>query len=475
MNFLLESYLIISLIILISIAFVLSLMAIFFFVYSRNAKAALIIPFSYEPELKRIRINDVFTLSSLKFVVKNNNLLDGLWTNQTDFLALFEKDSQKIFLESLENWKENTIEIKFKKRWFLNNRFQVCFQSEPQFGFVLIEIQRNFLEISKIRKFFKNHFVEKLTHDPEKPCFLASFYFPFKINKDFSKNFFLWYNKKFFFLRMISDFSILNFENILIIQISAKSVRKLEKIKNHYKLNTKNYKIGNFLYWLIVNFDKKIDYDWKSEIYKFFDQIIAEKTNFLEVNTSGKYFEIINQKAQNLPFYFNINDYKMRQIYEFDSKNPVYQVYNFDFFESKKIEKLMEFFNQTQQVDHSNRIYKINYVIAQKLKNLPIDFAKFTFLIEDEINIPAEEIDHIENIFYKKVVDSQLFYYLDICKPKILFVSVQEDTIGGNDIEDIIMISLGNYARKEKIKVVFDHKIIKKFNFSNKNFPLYYW
>ncbi|ATP59567.1 hypothetical protein [Mesomycoplasma dispar] len=470
-----ETYLIIFLIILISIFFLVFLIAALVFAFNKKTKTTTVIPLTYDPELKRIRVSDVFSLPSLKYIIKNKNLLSGLWITQDDFVALLEKPYQQIFLSSLKNWKKKTIWIKFHKRFLFNNHFQVFFQAKPKNGFVIQEVQKTILDTKRNKKIFKDRVVDKLILNFEHPSFLVAFSFPFQISTDFVKNFFIFYNKKILFFKKISNFSILHFDNILVMQICAKSAKLLEKIKNYYKYYAKNHNLGNFLFWTIINLDRKVNYDWKIEIHKFFDFIVNRKTNFLEIKSDDKNFKQIIENNSLKPFIFNVNDYKYAEIYQFSTNQLAYEIYNFDFYHSQKIEQLIRFFAANSNFDHSKKIYKINYIIAQKMRNLPIDFQKFIFLIESEINSPDADISYINNVCFQKTVDSKLFYYLDIEKPPILFIEDRINFSDVNESNDIIFSSLGEYARKEKVKLVMKKDMIEKFNFLNKNFPLYYW
>ncbi|MDW2930451.1 hypothetical protein R7X80_01150 [Mesomycoplasma ovipneumoniae] len=470
-----QTYLIVALILLISIFFVCFLIIVLLFANNKKTKILPLIPFTYDADLKRIRVSDVFSLPSLKYIVENNNLLTGLWVSQSDFISLLEEPYQKLFLSRIDHWRKGSITVKFQKRFLFNNNFQVFFQDNSKNGFVLIQIQKSIFDIAKYKKTFKNRLVDKLILDFASPSFLVSFSFPFEISADFAKNFYILYNKILPFFVKISNFSIFHFENILIMQICAKSPKMLEKIRNSYKNFAKAHNLGNFLSWVIINLDSQINYDWKIEIKKFFNLIIAKKASFLEVNSSsGQFKSIIDNKSQ-VQQTFNIQSHFLAHIYQFDNKNPVYSVFDLDFHSNQKIDEILKFLTQNPSYDHSQNIYKINYIIAQKLRNFPIDFGKLTFLIETEINIPETNISHIPNICYQKIVDSKLFYYLAINKPPFLFIKNLNDFTDFSDGNDIVVSSLGEYARREKVKVVFKKQDITKFNFGNKNFPLYYW
>lgn len=469
-----QSYLLIALIILISLSFLLLLIFSLVFIYNKKIKTTNIVPLTYDVDLKRIRINDVFSLPALKFIIKNKNLLSGLWITQADFVELLEDKFQKIFFNSLTNWQKQIISIKFKKKFFFNNHFQVFFQAKPENGFVIQEVEKPFFSLRKNKKIFKNRIVEKLILNFELPSFLIAFSFPAKISTEFIKNFFLAYNKKFLFLKKISDFQIFSFENILIMQICAKSTTILEKIKNYYKNYLKNHNLTTFLFWLIIDLDHKINYDWKIEIQKFFDLIIKEKTNFLELKSSRKLFRQIIETNEIQPL-FNIENYKIGEVKDFKNHKIFYQVYDFDFYNSQKISDLLKFFTEKSNFDHSSKIYKINDVIAQKMRNLVLDFQKFTFLITSETKIADIDLSYIDNLCYQKTVDSKLFYYLNTKKPPLLFLNDNFNALEKNEANDIIISSLGEYARKEKIKLVIKKEMIRRFNFSQKNFPLYYW
>ncbi|MXR64206.1 hypothetical protein DR090_03405, partial [Mycoplasma hyopneumoniae] len=265
-----------------------------------------------------------------------------------------------------------------------------------------------------------------------------------------------------------------SFENILIMQICAKSTTILEKIKNYYKNYLKNHNLTTFLFWLIIDLDRKINYDWKIEIQKFFDLIIKEKTNFLELKSSRKLFRQIIETNEIQPL-FNIENYKIGEVKDFKNHKIFYQVYDFDFYNSQKISDLLKFFTEKSNFDHSSKIYKINDVIAQKMRNLVLDFQKFTFLITSETKIAEMDLSYIDNLCYQKTVDSKLFYYLNTKKPPLLFLNDNFNALEKNEANDIIISSLGEYAKKEKIKLVIKKEMIRRFNFSQKNFPLYYW
>lgn len=468
-------FLLIALIILVSVFFLVFLIATLIFIYNKKTKKTFSIPFTYDSELKRIRVSDVFSLPSLKYTLRNKNLLSGLWITEDDFISLLEKPYQQIFLSILKNWEKKTILVEFKKKMLFNNHFQVFFQEKPENGFVIQEVHKPIIDLNKNKEIFENRIVDKLILNFENSSFLVAFNFPFQISVEFVKNFFISYNKKFLFFKQISDFTILYFENILIMQICAQSPKFLEKIKNYYKNYVKIHNFKIFLFWTIIDLDRKINYDWKIEIYKFFDHIINKKIDFLEIKSSSQTFKTIIENAKNMTTTFNINDYKFGEIYEFSTNKLAYQVYNFDFYQSQKIDNLIRFLTTNSNFDHSRKIYKINYVVAQKLRNLPIEFQKFIFLIESEINMLDIDISHINNICYQKIVDSKLFYYLDIEKPSILFIADQITFKESTDSNDIIISSLAEYARKEKIKIIMKKEMIAKFNFSNKNFPLYYW
>ncbi|WP_404911840.1 hypothetical protein [Mesomycoplasma hyopneumoniae] len=125
-----QSYLLVALIILISVSFLLLLIFSLVFIYNKKIKTTNIVPLTYDVDLKRIRINDVFSLPALKFIIKNKNLLSGLWITQADFVELLEEKFQKIFFNSLTNWQKQIISIKFKKKFFFQQPFSGFFSGK---------------------------------------------------------------------------------------------------------------------------------------------------------------------------------------------------------------------------------------------------------------------------------------------------------------------------------------------------------
>ncbi|CAT04962.1 HYPOTHETICAL PROTEIN MCJ_002710 [Mesomycoplasma conjunctivae] len=432
------------------------------------------IPIFYDKEKRRLKIVDLDSAKSIKFLIKNKHFIEGLWIKETAFLDMLEKSSSAKLAIVLQNWAKSTIKIKFKSRPFLNNNFVAIFSKE-EFSTIILkkEESKTFIQKTFENKLKIANHSNKLYFDASKINYLFAFYFAHFVDLKtvrllLSKlDKFMWikWNNKAYSFEFKDNILSINF----IFDSKNQALNTIEKYKN--SLN-QNFNL-NCLHWDV----KEVDSDF-GNIWNIIVDLLNKASNdkkvapflFLE-NLEIENVSIIEDISKNK---IDINTWDHKLVRNWSNEKIRYKVYDFDYNDTKVIEQIIAFFKNSSPDKHEDNIYKINNVIAQKLINEEINLEKVLFLITDEINAFNTQVFKQLNLCLYQPINAKLFYNIEKAKPPLIFIDNLSTNLN-NINENIARKNLIQFCIREKIHVVFPFDVIEKLEIKTKNNILLFW